>query len=319
MTTYNQDPNFSIVMPGGCNAECAFCFNKGKQKSEDCSQIGFILGLWEQLKALPNQFYQISITGNEPMLSPLIGDVMEVCKRMKQRYTNILLTTNGSHLLKNPKMVIDGVHHINVSRHHYDEAENKRIFGGAYNVTDKELADIVDVYSSQGVDVSLNCVINDDTTEDFINAYIDFAKRIGAYAVRFRKENGTLEPTSVEKQIGEIYPILWHGTCPVCRTDLRIIRGQQTYWKSSVLEPSDTITDKVFELVYDTDGKVYLDWNREKPFCGIITPAPMRINLTDVLRPRTDSYRKSSVSCGVRNSSSCGGYDSCGVHFNSRC
>ena len=269
MKTYNQDPNFSIIMPGGCNAKCAFCFNHGKTKADECTPIHFILNLWDLLRALPKQFYQISITGNEPMLSSQIGDVMEVCSRMKFKFTNILLTTNGSKMLDNPQMVINGVHHINVSRHHYDEAENKRIFGGSYNVTDEELAEIVDVYSKNGVDVSLNCVINNDTTEDFINAYIDFAKRIGVFAVRFRKENGEIEPTPVENVFAEKYPILWHGACPVCRTDLRIIRGQNVYWKSSVLEPSDHITDKVYELVYDTDGKVYLDWNRQKPFDSI--------------------------------------------------
>lgn len=315
MTTYNQDPNFSIVMPGGCNAECKFCFNKGKDKPENYSNIDFIIGLWEQLKALPKQFYQISITGNEPVLSPLFGDVMSVCRRMKQRFPNILLTTNGTGLLRKPSVIIDGVHHINVSRHHYDEAENKRIFGGIYDVTDEYLADSVDVYSKNGVDVSLNCVINDDTTEDFINEYIDFAKRIGAYAVRFRKENGTLEPTPVEKKFGEEYPILWHGACPACRTDLRIIRGQQVYWKSSVLEPSDTITDKIFELVYDTDGKVYLDWDRKKPIDGVFAPEPKCMSLADVLRHTS----RDIPSCGGRNSNSCGGYNSCGGSSNNRC
>lgn len=309
MKTYNQDPNFSIIMPGGCNAKCAFCFNHSKLKNESCSNFDFIINLWEQLKALPKQFYQISITGNEPMLSPLIGDVMGICKRMKLRFPNILLTSNGTNLLKNTQMVIDGVHHINVSRHHYDEAENKRIFGGAYNVTDEELAEIVDVYSKNGVDVSLNCVINNDTTEDFINAYIDFAKRIGALAVRFRKENGEIEPTPVEEVFAERYPILWHGSCPVCRTDLRVIRGQNVYWKSSVLEPSDHITNKVFELVYDTDGKVYLDWNRQKP----LEETLQAINNHGVNYVEADVY---DYSCGGRNS--CGGYNSCGL-YSDRC
>jgi hypothetical protein len=39
----------------------------------------------------------------------------------------------------------------------------------------------------------------------------------------------------------------------------------KTYWKSSVLEPSEHITDTIYELVYDVDGKTYLDWNMKKP------------------------------------------------------
>lgn len=265
METYNQDPNFSIVMPGGCNAECPFCFNNNKTKPKSCSEIKFIIGLWERLRLLSKQFYQISITGNEPMLSPYINGVMEVCKEAKNEYTNILLTTNGTNLLKNPQRIIDGVHHINISRHHYDEKKNKDIFRGTYNITNAELTEIIDVYSRQGIDVSLNCVINNNTTQDFINFYIDFAKIIGANAVRFRKENGVIKPTPVESLFAENYPILWHGSCPVCRTDLRIIRGMKTYWKSSVLEPSEHITDTIYELVYDVDGKTYLDWNMKKP------------------------------------------------------
>lgn len=196
METYNQDPNFSIVMPGGCNAECPFCFNNNKTKPKSCSEIKFIIGLWERLRLLPKQFYQISITGNEPMLSPYINGVMEVCKEAKNEYTNILLTTNGTNLLKNPQRIIDGVHHINISRHHYDEKKNKDIFRGTYNITNAELTEIIDVYSRQGIDVSLNCVINNNTTQDFINFYIDFAKIIGANAVRFRKENGVIKCNS---------------------------------------------------------------------------------------------------------------------------
>lgn len=44
METYNQDPNFSIVMPGGCNAECPFCFNNNKTKPKSCSSsIPFVM------------------------------------------------------------------------------------------------------------------------------------------------------------------------------------------------------------------------------------------------------------------------------------
>lgn len=313
METFNQDPNFSIIMQGGCNAECEFCFNKEQKQKGQCSKIEYILNLWQTLQKLPSQFYQISITGNEPMLSPMIDDVLYMCSSLKHRYPNILLTTNGTNLLVNPQRVINGVHHINVSRHHYDFEENKKIFKGSWNVTDEDLAKIIDVYSRKGVDVSLNCVINDDTTAEFINKYIDYAKQIGAFAVRFRKENGTLKNTPVEDEFAKDYPILWHGSCPVCRTDLRIIRGLKTFWKSSVLEPSDTITDKIFELVYATDGKVYLDWAQKKPY-----EVKSDINsFIQLLKLATNQSKPTpNSSCGGSNS--CGGSTSCGGSRN-RC
>lgn len=278
-------------MPGGCNAKCSFCFNRKKVSDDRCDGPNFVLGLLYQLKCLPDQFYQISITGNEPMISPYICSVMEVCKMLKNRYTNILLTTNGTSLLDNTRMIIEGVHHINISRHHFDEEINQKIFGGSFDVSNVYLAETIDAYSKQGVDVSLNCVINDNTTVDFINSYIDFAKKIGAYSIRFRKENGIIKSTPVEEYFSKDYPAIWHGECPACRTDLRIIRGIKTYWKSSVLEPSDFIPDKIYELVYDTDGKTYLDWNRKKQLTDCI-------DFYDQQRKGENEEHKKDYGCG---------------------
>lgn len=269
METFNNDPNFSIVMRAGCNAACAFCFNKDKKRPDSggLNNFQWATELLKTLEKLPEQFYQISITGGEPMISPSILDVMYICNMMKPRFTNILLTTNGTNLLKYIDVVTAGVHHINVSRHHYDEQTNKAIFGGSYDVTDAELEEIIDKYSAQGVDVSLNCVINDQTSSDFIFNYIEFAKRVGAYAVRFRKENGdSLEPTACEKAIENQYPILERGECPVCRTFKRVMCGLPVYWKAAIIEPTDKVKDKIYELVYDVDGKLYLDWNRNIPY-----------------------------------------------------
>lgn len=265
--TYNDDPNFSIVMPGGCNAACPFCFNKGKASIKGVNKFDWLLNLQTWLQEMPSQFYQISITGNEPMLSPIIDGVLALCRRMKDRYSNILLTTNGTNLLDKIDEVCAGVHHINISRHHYDEKENKKIFGGTYNVTDSQLELIIDRFSARGVDVSLNCVINDSTSFEFISEFIKFAKRVGANAVRFRKENGdSLEMTSAEALFDSAYPVLSRGECPVCRTWKRVIGGLDTFWKAAVIEPTDKVSDVVYELVYDADGGLYLDWGRKVPF-----------------------------------------------------
>lgn len=296
METFNNDPNFSIVMRGGCNAACAFCFNKSKNNAENkMTNFEWLLGIERTLHRLPSQFYQISITGGEPMISPVRDEVLTICKELKPRFTNILLTTNGTGLLTHIDNVCAGVHHINISRHHYDEEKNKAIFGGRFNVSNKELADIIDQYSARGVDVSLNCVIDDSTTYDFIMEYIEFAKSIGAYAVRFRKQNGdSLAPTPCESEVAEQYPILERGECPVCRTYLRVIHGLKTYWKAAVIEPTDKIKDKVYELVYDIDGNLYLDWNRNVPYA--IQDEPVRPK-------RKVQYRvqESHTTCGWSN------------------
>lgn len=264
MKTFNDDPNFSIVAPGGCNANCSFCFNKDKKGIETIRFDKYILSLLSTLKTLPDNFYQISITGNEPMISPNIFAILKSCELFKGKYSNILLTTNGTNLLEYMDKVSSSVHHINVSRHHYDFEENKKIFKGTWNVSDEYLEEAIDLYGAKGIDISLNCVINDATTKEFIFEYIAFAKRIGAYAIRFRKENGDVSFTDVEKLLDNTYPIIQSNKCPVCRTDLRVIKGFDTFWKSSTLEPSDTIKNEVYEVVFDVDGQNYLDWNRKK-------------------------------------------------------
>ena len=266
--TYNKDPNFSVVMRGACNAKCAFCFNKHKAVRENAiTDDKWLLNLSTTLSQLPDDFYQISITGNEPMLSPCIDDTLRICERVKPKYSNILLTTNGTRLLDKFELVKNGVHHINISRHHYDEKENNKIFGGAYQMSDDELAEICDRFFAYDIDVSLNCVINDNTSTDFCLNFVDFAKKIGVYAVRFRKENqDSLAETLAEKALDERYPVIFKGQCPVCRTWQRNIRGLTTFWKASVVEPSEVITDEVYEIIFDTDGKNYLDWDRKKPF-----------------------------------------------------
>lgn len=298
--TFNDDPNFSIVMPGGCNAECAFCFNRDKRGKKADDPTEWLLGLYKTLESMPKQFYQIAITGNEPMLSPLIDGVLTVCRKARGRYTNILLTTNGTNLLEQIKKVSESVHHINVSRHHYDEVENLRIFGGQYRVSDENLVQIIDRYSALGVDVSLNCVIDDKTDTDFIYKYVDFAKHVGAKAVRFRKQNGdNLAMTACESELAERYPIIERHECPVCRTWKRIIGGMDTFWKAATIEPSDKIRDEVYELVYNTDGVLYLDWDYKKPF----NPPEYRTEN----RPPSENYYNVSPynSCGGGVRTSC--------------
>lgn len=323
METFNNDPNFSIVTRGGCNASCDFCFNKEKTNTKQCSSETYIDNLLVSLNLLPKNFYQISITGNEPMLSPDIDEILKTCIAFKERYTNILITTNGTNLIEKFDIVSKGVHHINISRHHYDYDENKKIFKGTWDVTDYEIEKIIDKYSAIGVDVSLNCVINDNTDYNFIMNYIDYAKAVGAFAVRFRKINGDIAMTPIEESLDYEYPILWKGSCPVCRTVLRKMKGLDTYWKSSVLEPADHIKDKVFEVIFDTDGETYKDWDKKRPISIPVMSykSSSTKSLIDKLNHVRDDYSRNLTNnaCGMRIYNSCGVYSSSCGGSSSRC
>ena len=71
-----SNPNLSIVMPGGCNGKCDFCF---WQKTKPCG--GYLEKLTGVFTSLPSQFSQLSITGGEPTLSPYLENVLNLIDR----------------------------------------------------------------------------------------------------------------------------------------------------------------------------------------------------------------------------------------------
>lgn len=256
MNLLTTEPNFSIVLPG-CNANCKFCFANDKVKGSFAKD--YLIKLDDVLSKLPKEFYQISITGGEPTINKMFGEVLKVIKRHRTKFTKVVLTTNGTKLLDNKKYIEDVVDHINLSVHHYNDGINASIFGGSYDLDSTDFEKIVDEFGSIGIDVSVNCVIDDNTSEYFAIKFIDNAKQIGFNSVRFRKVNGDNEPVKVE-QFFSNYKVVWTGSCPVCVSRKRIIKGIDVYWKTSVVEPNDKSNGKIFELIYLSDGNVYSDW-----------------------------------------------------------
>lgn len=338
MHLYNNDPNFSIVLPGGCNAECDFCFAQSEQRNT-VSVAEYVSNLAKVLSTLPKQFYQISITGGEPLLSKYLPMVLGVIAPYKKQFTNVLLTTNGTDLGDQAEFLSGVVDHVNISRHHYDEERNREVFGGSYRESDKTTMEAIKQCSVYGIDVSFNCVLPEDMSDvNFIFEYIRWAQRTGGIAVRFRKQNGTLDPAPIEKYF-ENHKVLWMGECPVCRTKKQLIGGMPVYWKTSIVEPSEVITEKIFELIFDKDGKVYADWNGQRELgtedLKQLATTTNRLNipkdkidklidgvfdgidpeLNDSLIPPPFPLPRFSQSCGggcgSRLSSSCGGGGRC--------
>jgi DNA-binding cell septation regulator SpoVG len=87
---------------------------------------------------------------------------------------------------------------------------------------------------------------------------------VGFSEICFRKahtETSDLKPTETERLVSA-FKIAQHSECPVCRSDLRIIEGMQTWWTASIAEPSDLMVDKMYEAVFHPDGKLYADWSK---------------------------------------------------------
>lgn len=276
-----RDPNFSIVTPGGCNANCNFCFWK---KTKPCS--GYFEKLSNILNNLPNQFYKISITGGEPTISPYLERILLSID--KNKYNKVVLTTNGFNLLKVYDKFENIVDHVNISRHHYIDSINNKIFNSSMP-KERDLKLMTEKLNSIGIDVTFSAVLNENLkTDDDIKNYINFAKKNGASKIFFRKPHGDLTP-SLTESIYENIKYKEH-VCPVCRDRNQLIEGMNVTWKASLMEPSIEL-NSIYELIFNENGKLTKDWK----------------GLHEVDINKRFSQKINETSCGLS-----GGYYSCG-------
>lgn len=249
------NPNFTIVAPGGCNAECDFCFWKQEKTGKN-----YMDKLKRTMELLPSQFYMLSISGGEPTISPYLTQILDSID--VEQFTHRILTTNGTHLMKHIDKISEKIQHINISRHHWDEEINKKIFISETVPDAKHLSECIDILNERGIDVTFSCVLTDEyilTKEDIIK-YVQFAKECGASHVYFRKKHENLLPHHLEAEFGHSKIIKTHD-CPACRTRVQLIKGMDVHWKTSVLEPSAEMPDFLFETVFHPSGKFTYDWD----------------------------------------------------------
>lgn len=276
------NPNFSIVVPGGCNGKCSFCFWKQSKVCEN-----YIGNLVETLNSMPSQFYQLSLTGGEPTMSPYLDKILENIDRTKWKHT--VLTTNGTNILKYISKLEGKIDHINISRHHYDDVINESIFGTDTVPDSKKLRTIVTELNKVGIDVTYSAVLTEElNSKEGAEKYIAFAKRSGAKQVFLRKPHGSLDASKAEKAF-EHLPSSTHN-CPVCRNTTQKINGITVVWKASLEEPSKSL-GMIYETIYHEDGTLTSDWEQEIK----IKPTLIKENSNNLLE-----------SCGGGSDSGCG-------------
>ncbi len=250
-----DNPNFSIVLPTQCNAKCEFCF----WKPEPMSDIYF-KNLNLILETLPENFRQISITGGEPTLNlPVLSNLIRSLKR--DRWSRIVLTTNGTFLSPLIPMLRDRIDHINISRHHYEDLKNWDIFGTKAVPNTRDLENLIYHTNKEGIDVCLNCVLLEDNTDpSFTENFIKFAKSVGASKVSFRKDDrlDNLDPT-MHEMLYDNWKVVGEGSCPVCRSKTQLINGVYVSWKAAMAEPSNMLGE-LYELIYHPNGRLTTDW-----------------------------------------------------------
>lgn len=269
-----DNPNFTIITPGGCNSFCSFCTEPFKQKPSP-DYLANLVAVLDH--GLPTHFRQVSISGGEPTLSPALEAILTLVQ-MSGRFDKVVLTTNGARLMQYVDLFKDKVNHLNVSRHAIGYEANTKVFGTRNIVTDEDLKKASFELNKAGVDVNLNFVYGKDSqlTVDYVLQYIDYAKSVGATSVSFRydQNENSLEPTYLEKLFEEWVKVR-SGGCPVCRNHTVLVGGFPVVFKASFAEPSKAIDD-VYELVYHITGKLTTDWEGKRDFTPAMAQAYVR-------------------------------------------
>lgn len=187
---YTQKPDpvrlqLSILPTRLCNARCPFCI---AAPTTDPTRLdpAVLPPLLEALKA-ENRVRGVTVTGGEPCLDmDLLDRIIRMCFDILGPDLQVTLDTNGSglHELRRLRDLyrIDAIH---ISRHHWDDAANDRIFGRKMP-TAVELKRILGDIACRDLFV-LNCILLKgyvETPED-ARRYMDFAIETGAGKTAF--------------------------------------------------------------------------------------------------------------------------------------
>lgn len=258
------NPNFSIVVPTGCNAKCSFCF---WEKAKDIPEkMEYLKKLQKTLQGLPPEFVQCSITGGEPTTCSFLREILLL---VRMKFEKVVLSTNG---FKVEPWVFEYIDHLNISRHHWEEGENQKIFNSASVASSKEISQICQLANEEGVDVTLNTVVPADfNDEGFLRKMISFSRECGANALAIRKQHGDLKDLPLESTLKS--KVATEFGCGVCKTKTRYIDGFPVLWKYSVKEPSKD-SKGVYELIFHQNAILSPNWKDEKNSSGINLDSP---------------------------------------------
>jgi molybdenum cofactor biosynthesis enzyme MoaA len=176
----------SVLTTSFCPANCAFCIAKGTKEVNKIDVDTFSL-VMRKLKE-ENVVRGVKITGGEPFTDiKLLNEVVNILFDVFGLELELSISTNGMGLMKMHEIdKLSYLETIHLSRHHYDDNINKKIFGNDSVPDTKELKEIVDSVKYKDLFV-MNCML----LKDYINSpkeahkFLDYAIEINVPKVAF--------------------------------------------------------------------------------------------------------------------------------------
>lgn len=283
--TYRKDFDNSItiklVIPGSCNANCGFCYNKHSNKMELATAElkqrwldNFLLSL-EQiiLKIDGRQPISVDITGNEPTLdTDFFIKVMHKLRgfSLKNEISRITCTTNGIGLKKVAPFMRGVVNYVNISVHDYNQERRNAILG-SYFPTDNDYKEAIQVLLDNKIHASAIAVIHNeiDNFSEWRDSFIKWADDIGFVGLRFRHNvyyNNNIFLDYMNETITDerFYTIQKEDTLDSNWCQLVTKDGFFVFFLKGVIDTYE-VSPGIEFIVHD-DGRAYADFNKRVPF-----------------------------------------------------
>lgn len=238
MLTLSDGFNLYVDVATPCNARCAFCIAPTIGRRDGPL---FFDGLRWALDGTEMWGGSVQIVGGEPTISPRFRGVLhEVSLRTFHR---AVLVTNGSGLGPHIGAFAQaGITHVNVSRHHDDEARNQAIMRTRPPLPNATLAALIQDLLGVGVNVRLNCNLIRGEIEDAPSMlrYAAWAALLGAGSVSFSQlfplglfeHQAPLQPGYCESRQADLVAIV-KALDRLCEPDPSVLRAASVWGRSS--------------------------------------------------------------------------------------
>lgn len=265
--------NIHIELPGGCSGKCSFCIAENA-KMETQNYTDALKQLIEGFAKNPIHNQSISITGREPTESPYILDLLRLIREHKDKFSRVVMTTNGSQLnsIANQINLSECIDHINISRHHYRKSKRNKIFGiNSEFITDDEIKRLM-IRADFPESVTFVATMDKKRVNNpfFVYKFVNYCKKMGVKC-HFRRDYN-LSPWFTwwlaHWFVEEYQEEAEEQSCPVCRRIYHKINGVDVTWILGATRPEEIIES--YDLIFKPDGLLYYDWNYKKPVKGKI-------------------------------------------------
>jgi pyruvate-formate lyase-activating enzyme len=172
----NPYVNLYVKTTNVCGASCGFCEYRGEEEPFDMDKLFRIITELTNITILN----KMSCTGGEPTL--VLDRVKRIMNKAKELSpgTYTVLNTNGCHMMQ-----LDGfeaVDNIALSRHHYNDARNQKIFG-THHVASRWA--ICEFHDKKKIHLRCNLIKGEIDCEKEIIKYLDSIAAMGVGDVDF--------------------------------------------------------------------------------------------------------------------------------------